>query len=529
MDFLAADRGRRRNEAIVTVETTEYRRHPARLLARGTALAVVLALAGCSYVPDYANPVNWYDSITGDDAPPPEQDDSALAQPVPGSDQNFPTLASVPDRPSTATSSDERQRVQQGLVADRDNARYTEQVANTALQQQAANTAPPPPPPAPPPAASTATADSGGASRPPTLNAAPPPPAPPPPTTVAQADSAPAQRTPPPPPPPPAPSSSSSTGVPAPAASTAPPSTADLTNLPNGRRRMAVPQIVQRGPAPAPIQSGSVARSPAIAATTPPPVPSAATVPPPPPPAPSAASAPALPSQVRAASAPAPTPTPTPTPTPRVAAQPSAPASSAVAQRLNLPVAPDQQALNEAFSRNVAAQQGMTVAALPVGSPAPGGAVVGTGGTVYVGGSPGRPNYTTTSPGFTAGAGPSPIGAPPAGLVATINFGHGSAGLSAMAQRDIRAVAAEAKRTGRTVRVVGHSSQRTGNMPFERHLIANFNISLDRANRVAQALARAGVDGSRIVVEAVGDTQPLYFEFMPNGEAENRRAEIFLE
>ncbi|MEQ9640785.1 MAG: OmpA family protein [Alphaproteobacteria bacterium] len=523
----------------MTVETTEYRRNPAGFLARGTALAVVLTLAGCSYVPDYANPVNWYDSIAGDDAPAPEQDDSALAQPVPGSDQNFPTLASVPARPDAPTPSAERQRVQQGLVADRDNAKYTEQVANTALQQQAANTAPPPPRPAPPPAAASTpapatdtTTDSG--SRPPTLTAAPPPPPPPAATTVARADVEPPKPMAP-PPPPPMPAASD-------ASDAAPPSTADLTNLPGGRRRMAVPQIVQRGPAPAPIQSGSVSRAPAVAATTPPQVPSAATVPPAsPPPAPVATTAPALPSQVRAATPP-PTPTPAPVataatprpstpapipaaPAPRVAMQPAAPASSAVAQRLNLPVAPDQQALNEAFSRNIAAQQGMTLAALPVGDPAPGGAVIDSGGTVYVGGSPGRPNYTTTRP----GPAPSGLGAAPAGLVATVHFGHGGAGLSAQAQRDIRAVAAEAKRTGRTVRVVGHSSQRTGNMPFERHLIANFNISLDRANRVAQALARAGVDGSRIVVEAVGDTQPLYFEFMPNGEAENRRAEIFLE
>ena len=32
-----------------------------------------------------------------------------------------------------------------------------------------------------------------------------------------------------------------------------------------------------------------------------------------------------------------------------------------------------------------------------------------------------------------------------------------------------------------------------------------------------------------LIVEAVADTQPRYYETMPGGEAENRRVEIFLE
>jgi outer membrane protein OmpA-like peptidoglycan-associated protein len=199
-------------------------------------------------------------------------------------------------------------------------------------------------------------------------------------------------------------------------------------------------------------------------------------------------------------------------------AQPRTPAPGATAQRLNLPVGQDQQALEDAFARNVAAQD-MALAALPGGDPAPGGGVVDGAGTVYVGGAPGGTAYAPQ-----AGFGPAP-----AGLVATVNFGHGSAGLDAEGRRAVREAAAAAKNSGRAVRIVGHSSQRTGNMSFERHLVANFNISLDRANAVARALAQAGVDPARIVVEAVGDQQPLYFEFMPNGEAENRRAEIFLE
>jgi len=46
---------------------------------------------------------------------------------------------------------------------------------------------------------------------------------------------------------------------------------------------------------------------------------------------------------------------------------------------------------------------------------------------------------------------------------------------------------------------------------------------------VARALRQAGVPAQRLVVEAVGDAQPVYYEFMPNGEAENRRVEVFVE
>ncbi len=79
------------------------------------------------------------------------------------------------------------------------------------------------------------------------------------------------------------------------------------------------------------------------------------------------------------------------------------------------------------------------------------------------------------------------------------------------------------------VRVVGHASRRTGDMSYGRHIAANFNVSIDRANAVARELTRLGVEPSRLLVEAVGDSQPRYHESMPSGESENRRVEIFLE
>ena len=42
-------------------------------------------------------------------------------------------------------------------------------------------------------------------------------------------------------------------------------------------------------------------------------------------------------------------------------------------------------------------------------------------------------------------------------------------------------------------------------------------------------LVRLGVSPNALLVEARSDTEPVFYESMPAGEAENRRAEVFLE
>jgi flagellar motor protein MotB len=82
---------------------------------------------------------------------------------------------------------------------------------------------------------------------------------------------------------------------------------------------------------------------------------------------------------------------------------------------------------------------------------------------------------------------------------------------------------------GGLIRIVGHASSRTKNLPVDKHKLVNFWISMDRAQAVAHALMRAGVAPSAIVVEARSDGEPVFFESMPAGEARNRRAEVYLE
>jgi outer membrane protein OmpA-like peptidoglycan-associated protein len=119
-------------------------------------------------------------------------------------------------------------------------------------------------------------------------------------------------------------------------------------------------------------------------------------------------------------------------------------------------------------------------------------------------------------------------GLPPASVV--LFPGDGTL-LNAEARGQVRAAVEAFKQAGGQgyVRIVGHASSRTSNMPLERHLEVIFNKSQDRANAVAKEVIREGVPANRVLVEAVGDSQPVYYESMPKGEDGNRRAEIYLQ
>ncbi len=111
--------------------------------------------------------------------------------------------------------------------------------------------------------------------------------------------------------------------------------------------------------------------------------------------------------------------------------------------------------------------------------------------------------------------------------VATIHFAHSSSKLDARDRQVIAQVASAQKRNGADVIVVGHASGRTQQLNKVEHELANFRVSMARANSVANALIANGVARDKVVVEAVADDRPRYSESMPTGEAGNRRAEIY--
>jgi outer membrane protein OmpA-like peptidoglycan-associated protein len=118
---------------------------------------------------------------------------------------------------------------------------------------------------------------------------------------------------------------------------------------------------------------------------------------------------------------------------------------------------------------------------------------------------------------------------PPAGQpVGIVYFNNGSARLSRDDTRVIQQVAEMQRYYGGVIRIVGHASQRTGNMDYFRQGEVNYKVSADRANSVARAFTKAGVPGHLVQVAAAGAVNPVSLETMPAGEANNRRVEIFL-
>ncbi|MFQ6016826.1 MAG: OmpA family protein [Kiloniellaceae bacterium] len=114
-------------------------------------------------------------------------------------------------------------------------------------------------------------------------------------------------------------------------------------------------------------------------------------------------------------------------------------------------------------------------------------------------------------------------------LVGVVYFAHGSAALDANDRRVLRDIVTLHRQRGGSIRVVGHASARTAVVDALRHSVANFEMSWQRANAVAAALVELGAERDKVRAEARSDSQPVYHEFMPTGEAGNRRAEVFLE
>jgi flagellar motor protein MotB len=123
---------------------------------------------------------------------------------------------------------------------------------------------------------------------------------------------------------------------------------------------------------------------------------------------------------------------------------------------------------------------------------------------------------------------PRPLGAG-AVRVATIQFNNGSARLTASDRQILSNVRQLQRERGGRIHIIGHASSRTRSMDPVRHKMVNFRVSVERANIIARELVRMGFKKEQLVVDAVSDTEPMYFEFMPTGEAGNRRAEIYLE
>lgn len=395
-----------------------------RLVRTAAALACAALLAGCASTPDWANPVEWYkgakSAITGEDSATEQarEDAKAKEKNSPGADEKYPSLSSVPDRPKDiSAASGKGQQVQQGLVADRTEARHAALgPGDNAMTPMSADANAPPPP---------SRADAGQVEAPP---ATPPAPYEPPASAAKAAPSQPAAQKP-------------------------------------------EPEPEPKSAAQAPASGGTPAGSQQMASLDQPGAPS--TMPP------ADGTRQAFEAALSEQSAPM---------TGNESAGVRDMHASAVPMETRhntMPVPPESNS-------------GITLRAPESAQTASIDAALGA-----------------------AGAGASDVG--------TVFFGNGSSKLSNEAIKELKNIADMYKKKGGKVRVVGHASSRTRNTDPLRHQLANFRVSLARANAVARQLTRLGVPADKIAVTAVADNEPVYYEFMPKGEAGNRRAEIFLD
>ncbi|WP_430437434.1 OmpA family protein [Oceanibaculum nanhaiense] len=407
------------------------------------ATAGLLLLAGCSSVPDAVNPVEWYKGATSlfedDEAPATERPTAERpAAERSGESQAYPNLGSVPARPADISSPSERRATQQGLVADRDQARYTDQQPANAIN----------------------TGSSSGASRTAPAAAPTPPPAVATPAPIAPAPTA-----------------------PAPAA----PTTAETTPSAPSAARPPAARIASRAE-PTETQSVGAAmlerRRQEVLAE-------------------------------RAAAAEAADDSKPPM-APATAPQPSAPQPSA-SGAMTEPAKTASRTEPQARTATEIYQEQFARSASPVATrsaePTQTGAQTGTQAATA---------QDTAAPAASDRAGISY-------LAATILFGHGSTALDPSERETLRKIAAEYRKTGGTLRIIGHASSRTTDMRPLQHQLANFQVSVSRAETVAQELARLGVPARVMQVAGVGDSQPVYYEVMPAGETGNRRVEIFVD
>ena len=418
--------------------------------AMGGLVVAGLLLASCSYipsVPDWAKPTTWYDSVFGGGESATAQNAATPQQAAEDDDEAFPRLSTVPARPATAPAG-EGEQVAQGLVADRENARYTDEIIRGDAAPRAVPSAPRTQVAAAPPAEEPAPPRRRVAEVEEQTAAAPPPAAAGPRTAFDQdIDS---RRT----------ITTSRVGAP-PREPAAP---------------QAVPPIVRRNIVRRETQQAAAAPAPVARATT------------------------------LAQAAPAPVMAPP-------ARAPIAAGGDQLAQFYARLLAESAATVTTAPA-NAAFQ---ATAAAPIGADAPVAPII-------------RQTYNAAlaATNQTAAAPLTQVAALADAAPAVVKFANGSSRIARSYRSTLQVVVDEQRSRGGIIRVVGHASSRTRSLPLADHKLVNFRISIDRAQSVAAELVRLGARPDVVFAEARGDSEPVFFEVMPEGEAENRRAEVFL-
>ena len=453
----------------------------ARPLVRFTLLAVLASAAGgCSTLASL-DPTG----LLSDDASPSPSDqfpsDASVAQPSDAG--TTPDLASLPARPATPSTAAQQQQMAQAVTADGTQA----QASADALRAGTEAAAPPPGSPAPvmmaaaPPTASDAPPTAGDAA-PPTASANDAPPT--------ASDTAPSARAP--------------VGVAGAVPAVGPPVARAIGPEPSAADKAAAAAMAA-APAPAPAPT-------AVASATPGGEPAV----------------PAVPAAGGMAGSRVAVLTPPVVTDAQLGFKPSAapPLDPSISNWVSAPILAHYRQ-----TASLAGSAGTSSAAVPA-VPEGGVRAASRGGARGVGGPDMSgavvANLDALSSTAAGAVAANYGGVPPTAIV---YFAGDGTTLSPAARSQVRQAVAAFKASGGVgmVRVVGHASSRTANMPVERHLEAIFEKSQKRASAVANELIHEGVPAAQVNIEAVGDSQPIYYESMPKVEDGNRRAEIFVQ
>lgn len=101
-------------------------------------------------------------------------------------------------------------------------------------------------------------------------------------------------------------------------------------------------------------------------------------------------------------------------------------------------------------------------------------------------------------------------------------FDYKTAELGAEGQREVELIARLLRqKPKRQVVIEGH----TDDVGSEGY---NFDLSMERADVVKQALIEHGINGDRLTIAAMGETLPASYNATEDGRAKNRRVEVII-
>ena len=111
--------------------------------------------------------------------------------------------------------------------------------------------------------------------------------------------------------------------------------------------------------------------------------------------------------------------------------------------------------------------------------------------------------------------------------IATINFPTGSSSISYKGIQQIKKIVKLAKERNAKIKIVGHASKRTKDMPLSKHKLVNFSISHQRAQTVANlVIDKYSFPSENLITEAVSDSSP-YLEKICRQEQKQTKEQKF--